>query len=361
MKPFIKWVGGKNKLLPQLLPLFPKKIRTYYEPFMGGGAVFFNLAEEKRFEMAVINDWNADLVETYKVVRDFPTDLIASLRQAQDEYREDPKEVFDRWRRPSGTFDALIAASPLHRATRFIFLNKTCFNGLHRVNKKGEFNTPWGQNPKAGILDEAVIQACSKALSGPVTIRQGDFEAAVEGAVEGDCVYFDPPYVPLNVTSSFTSYTSEGFGKPEQERLGRLVRSLMDRGVSVIVSNSAAPLVRDIYAGLEIHEIDAARSINSKGDGRGKIKELAIVSRQAITNEEPEAKPMRVVVTVRSSRRTSAPQDWQTQVMAVPGVEPIDVSDGLLRLNVTHEAMCRLQGTFGSFAFIELDLKHAHA
>lgn len=361
MKPFIKWVGGKGKLLSQLLPLFPKKIRTYYEPFIGGGAVFFSLAEEKRFERAVINDWNADLVNTYKTVRDFPEDLLSALADLQSSYKTDPASLFEYWRRPNETLKKLLEDSPLFRACRFIFLNKTAFNGLYRVNKKGEFNAPWGKYENPKIHDEPTLRACSTALAEFVTILRGDFEAAVQDAREGDCVYFDPPYVPLNVTSSFTSYTSEGFGKEEQERLARVVRDLMSRGVSVLVSNSSAPLVRDLYKGLEIQEIDAPRAINSKGGGRGKIKELVVLGRSELIYDDSPPKPHVVEMTIRRDRKDTVPEDWHQHVLSMEGVTMISVDDGILQVYATTEALCRLQAGFGSFVRVNLPVPHVPA
>lgn len=279
MKPFIKWVGGKSKLIPQLLPLFPEKMATYYEPFLGGGAVFFHLAETQRFDRAVINDWNTWLVETYRVVRDFPTELLQQLQSIQDHYYQNPERVFKEWRNPDDIRQRLLDEDPILRAARFVCLNKTAFNGLFRVNKKGQFNTPWNKNPKSKICDASALTPCSEALGKFVTILQGDFETAVAEAVPGDCVYFDPPYVPLNVTSNFASYTAEGFGIAEQERLAKLVRALKDKGVYVVLSNSSAPIVYDLYKGLDIHEIDAPRAINSKGDRRGNIKEVVVVAK----------------------------------------------------------------------------------
>lgn len=285
MKPFVKWVGGKTKLLGQLLPLFPKKIGTYYEPFLGGGAPFWSLSSQGQFERACLSDWNDELMATYRVVRDFPEDLINRLEQLQTQYKLDPPGVFELWRDPQATLK-LQQGNPVLRAARMIFLNKTCFNGLYRVNQKGQFNASWGKNPNPLICDPDNIRACSVALNRHVTLGTGDFEAAVATAQAGDAVYFDPPYVPLSVTSSFTGYTADGFGQKEQKRLALLVRSLMDRGVAVIASNSSSPLVREMYAGLEIHEVNAARSVNVKGDGRGPVKELVIVGRKAAVVSE---------------------------------------------------------------------------
>lgn len=281
MKPFVKWTGGKTKLLGQLAPLFPKRVGTYYEPFVGGGALFWHFAETKRFDRAVVNDWNQDLIETYKVVRDFPDDLVKRLESLAKQYPEGPLSIFTCWQRPDTVMQRLLEDDPILRATRLIFLIKTCFNGLYRVNKKGEFNTSWGKNPKANICDEPTLRECSEVLQQFVRIMSGDFAAAVADAKDGDAVYFDPPYVPLSATSNFTSYTSDGFTFEDQKRLAQLVRDLMDKGVAVVASNSDTPVVRELYQGLEIREVQAPRSINVKGDGRGLVGELVIVGRKA--------------------------------------------------------------------------------
>lgn len=276
-KPFIKWAGGKTKLLPTLLDIFPPKVHGYYEPFMGGAAVFYAMTAAGRYERAFLNDWNKDLVNVYRVVRDFPEELMAFLRSREQSYEAAPKTMYEAYRNPNEVL-ADLWKGPVERAGRFIFLNKSCFNGLYRVNKKGKFNVPWGKKLKVTSFDEANIRACSEALNGTIRLGEGDFEAAVETAQPGDLVYFDPPYVPLNPMANFTSYTEVGFGLAEQQRLARLYRQLSDRGVSVVLSNSDTPLVRDLYQGFEMHEIQVTRAINSKGDGRGAVGELIVVS-----------------------------------------------------------------------------------
>lgn len=267
-KPFLKWVGGKTQLLGQLLSLFPRQIETYYEPFLGGGAVFFALANQKRFKRAVINDWNQELVDTYRAVRDFPTDLIQQLGKLKYS-----REIFFELRnlRPE-------QFSPVRRAARMIYLNKTGFNGLYRVNRDGRFNVPFGKHAKTPkVFDENTLLGCSRALQRFVSIESTDFEMAVEWAAKGDVVYFDPPYVPANPTSNFTSYTKDGFGLVEQQRLARLCRTLVTRGVKVLASNSDTELVRELYSGFELVEVRARRSINSNPKRRGPVGELVIV------------------------------------------------------------------------------------
>lgn len=267
-KPFLKWAGGKTQIIGHIFEHFPRTVGTYYEPFLGGGAVFFALANERGFERAVLNDCNQELMDCYRVVRDFPQDLMKQL----DRYKYDAK-LFARLRaqKPANL-------APVHRAARMIYLNKNGFNGLYRVNRKGEFNVPFGtfKSPPR-TYDLMNITACSAALSHFVDIQNTDFEASVSRARAGDLIYFDPPYVPASPTSSFTSYTSGGFGLKEQERLATLCRTLADRGAWVVASNSDTPMVRQLYRGFRIIPLQARRSINSKGDKRGHVGEVLIL------------------------------------------------------------------------------------
>lgn len=283
-QPLVKWVGGKRKLAPKLLSLFPRTIGTYYEPFTGGGAVFFALAAETphRFDSVVLNDWNFELADMYRVVRDTPNRLIVALREMVN-----TPEFFAQMRAKSPK-----DLKPVDRVARLIYLNKTCFNGLFRMNKAGQFNAPFGKYENPNICDEENIHACHVVLNGKVTVRNGDFSDAVTDAKPGDCVYFDPPYVPLTPTSNFTSYTSDGFGLKDQQRLALLVRQLAERGVHAYVSNSDTPLVRELYQGFELVEVQMKRNINSKGDGRGAVGELIVVgSRTTIPQTVVESAP----------------------------------------------------------------------
>lgn len=266
-KPFIKWVGGKRKLLPELLKSVPTVFGTYYEPFLGGGALFFALNRER----AVLSDTNWDLIRAYTYVRDNVEALIKALlclERSKETYLElrakDPSQLSDG------------AA-----AVRFIYLLKCGFNGIWRVNKSGKYNVPFGEN-KGEICDAPALRAASRALQ-RVTIRCDEFDNTVEvseisRARRGDLVYFDPPYVPLTATSNFTSYSAAGFGDAEQVRLRDCARRLKDKGVYVLLSNSAAPRVRELYASsdFKIREVLAPRSVSCKGDKRGKITELLI-------------------------------------------------------------------------------------
>jgi DNA adenine methylase len=263
-QPFVKWAGGKRQLLPDLLRHAPPTFRRYYEPFVGAGALFFALRPER----AVLADVNERLVRTYCGVRDDVEGVIALL--AQYKKRHDEKFFYALREREidSGT-DVEVAAW-------FIYLNKTGFNGLYRVNSKNRFNVPFGRYDEPKILNAARLRACSAALAG-VEIRLCDFAKAVRGAKRGDFVYFDPPYVPLSKTSSFTSYTSGGFDEEAQVRLRDTARALKRRGVHVLLSNSSAPDVRALYAdGFEILEVSARRAVNSKASARGAITELVM-------------------------------------------------------------------------------------
>lgn len=268
-RPFLKFAGGKTALLPEILPRLPAKIGTYYEPFVGGGAVFFALATEGRFERAVIVDSNEELMNVYSVIQQIPDSLMDFLKRgfAQNEksyYKiraQDPNE--------------LVA---LARAARTIYLNKVGFNGLYRVNRKGVFNVPWGRQENRTLFEEENILACSAALKN-VTLAVLDFEYTARLAKRGDVVYMDPPYIPLSETSNFTSYTGGGFGLKEQERLRNVAKALDKRGVHALLSNADTPLTRKLYRGFKIESVQAPRRVNSKGGKRGNVGELLISGR----------------------------------------------------------------------------------
>jgi len=261
-RPFLKWAGGKRQLLADLRSHVPRSHGRYFEPFVGGGALFF----AHRRTDAVLADVNARLIRTYKGVRDDVESVIRLLKK----YPHDPK-FFYRFREAD-----IDSRSDVDVAAWFIYLNKTAFNGLYRVNRSNRFNVPFGRYENPTICDEGNLRACSAALAG-VDLVVEDFEAVVTNAKKGDFVYFDPPYVPLSATSSFTSYTSHGFGVTEQMRLRDTARTLKKRGVHVLLSNSSAPLVRDLYEdGFHVMEVSATRLVNSKAAARGAIPELLI-------------------------------------------------------------------------------------
>jgi len=262
-RPFVKWAGGKTGLLGEILPRLPAKINTYYEPFVGGGAVFFALAAEGRFKKAVLGDDNVELIETYHSIKEDTDGLVRRLKAHAIKHSE---VYFYKIRADRGS----------HLAARFIYLNKTGFNGLYRVNRKGLFNVPFGRYSNPTICDEENLRAASAVLQG-VGLLPGDFERSTMRAMRGDTVYFDPPYVPLSDTAAFTAYTKGGFGAGAQERLRDVARKLADRGVHVLLSNSDTPEVRKLYKGFKLVKVEARRAINSKGGKRGPVGELLIL------------------------------------------------------------------------------------
>ena len=276
-KPFISWAGGKRGLLKQILPLLPKDFKNYHEPFLGGGAVFFELYSlgYLKDKEVYLSDINSELINTYKVVRDNPIDLISNL----EKYKEKHSKDFYYEIRALDREEDFLKLSELERATRFIYLNKTCFNGLYRVNKKGYFNTPIGTCKSLNIIDNKdVILNASKALQN-VTIINQSFEKVIVNSNKDDLVYFDPPYYPLNKTSSFTSYDTNCFLEKEQYLLYEVFDILSITGLKVMLSNSNTAFIKDLYKKYNINYVTANRFINSKGSGRGKIKEVIIRSK----------------------------------------------------------------------------------
>ena len=272
-KPFVKWVGGKRQLLPHLRQLIPYDClnagASYFEPFVGGGALFFDTFPHLHAGHGHIflSDTNTRLIATYRAIKNDPEAVIDLLRQYPYE-----REFFNgiRAQEIDGQEDVKVAAW-------FIYLNHTCFNGLYRVNKNGQFNAPFGKYTNPTICDADNIRACSRALTG-TTLLSLDFVEMCMNAKSGDFCYFDPPYVPLTVTSSFTSYTQDGFGLKDHERLRDTAVRLKEAGVHVVVSNSNSPIVRELYEnrGFLLEEVQARRSVNSNAEKRGNISELLI-------------------------------------------------------------------------------------
>ncbi len=266
-RPFIKWVGGKTQLLPELVKRVPKTMDRYYEPFLGGGALFFRLQPEQ----AILTDINSDLVSLYRVIRD----SVEALIEDMDQHVYD-KDYFYRLRSVDRT-SAYKTWTDVQRASRLIYLNKTCYNGLYRVNSKGQFNVPFGRYTNPTILNADNLRACSRALQG-TAIALTDFRAVSDAAQPGDFVYFDPPYAPLSATANFTGYTKDGFDRDMQYALRDLCRDLDRAGVQFMVSNSSAPLVLDLYDEFTVDLVYATRLINSKAGGRGKIPEVLVTN-----------------------------------------------------------------------------------
>lgn len=265
--PVIKWAGGKRRLLAEILARTPETIETYYEPFCGGAAVFFALVGYKRFKKAVLNDLNKELIGTYRVIQESTVhDLIALLKT----YPHD-RDFYNQLRLvpPHET------ESPVHMAARFLYLNRTSYNGLYRVNKSGQFNAPFGRYDNPRICDPELLLRAQEALQG-VELTSDDFDMVAARAVEGDFVYFDPPYLPLSETANFTSYTSNGFGYHDHQRLMVAMASLRDRKVRALLSNSDTPAIRTLFEGFQVDQVTAPRSINSNGAKRGNIGELLV-------------------------------------------------------------------------------------
>jgi DNA adenine methylase len=266
-RPFVKWAGGKSQLLSHLRHYLPARFNRYWEPFLGGGAFFFSTAPVS----AVLSDINEDLIATYKVVQGNVEALIAELQEHR--YEREYFYSVRNWDRQEGFHES----SAVKRAGRFVYLNRTCFNGLHRVNSRGYFNVPFGRYSNPKIVDAENLRRCSKALKN-ADIRLASYLSIESEVEQGDLVYFDPPYVPISVTSSFTSYTKDGFGFEDQIALRDMCLRLADRGVFVLLSNSASPFVEALYDGFTIHRVGAARAINSKAHKRGPVDELIITS-----------------------------------------------------------------------------------
>ena len=272
-KPFVKWVGGKRQLLRQFreLGLYPPEdfnpiTNTYYEPFVGGGAVFFDLLPKN----AELSDLNNELVITYNVIKNNVDELIQSLQ----------KHIYDKEYYLEVRAKKIGDLSDVEVASRFIFLNRTGFNGLYRVNKSGQFNVPFGRYNNPVICDEDNLRRVSDALQ-DVTITHHDYKNVLKTAKSGDFIYLDPPYYPINATSSFTSYTAEGFLEKEQTELRDTFVKLHKKGCFVMLSNSDTPFINDLYSGLDgitINRITAGRAINSKASGRGKITEVLVTN-----------------------------------------------------------------------------------
>jgi len=266
-RPILKWAGGKSSLLDLILPLLPAKINTYYEPFVGGAAVFFKLASEKRFERAVLSDRNPELINVYQAVQEDVGNLIDKLAYHEDCHDE---EYYYEVRKDDPSL-------PVERAARFIYLNKTCFNGLHRVNRTGKFNVPFGHRKNPTICDHENLIAASLALQG-VKLEVGDFESLCREAEPGDSVYLDPPYIPLTATSNFTAYCQHPFTMKDQERLASVFASLAACGVCAVLSNSSAEEARKLYAAFRVQTVPVRRSINSKAKARGPVYEILVSS-----------------------------------------------------------------------------------
>jgi len=261
----IKWAGGKARLLHVIMKHVPKEFNRYYEPFVGGGALFFALQHQN----SVLSDSNGELMNMFTQIRDNLSELIETLSK----YPISNESFYYEMR-------ALVPVelSPLIRACRFLYLNKTCFNGLYRTNRSGQMNTPWGKAKAPNVCDKGTLKVCSKALQG-VALDASYFQKSLmsRNAEEGDFIYLDPPYVPISDTS-FVGYSKKGFSMEDHELLASIFEEKAGKGVQMMLSNADVPWVRERYKEFKLIEVQAPRSINSKGSGRGKVGELLIKS-----------------------------------------------------------------------------------
>ena len=288
-KPFVKWVGGKSQLLNEIRRKYPQNIEKYCEPFVGGGAVLFDILQKFQPKKVLINDINKELINTYYQVKNNCEDLISQLNELQEKYKglalEEKKKLFYEKR---NRFNELKVneneVENLEKATLFIFLNKTCFNGLYRVNSKGFFNVPFNNAKNPLICDEDNLRSCSYLLQN-VTLKVGDYKECDSFIDEMTFVYIDPPYRPLTQTAAFTSYSENQFSDKEQIELAQFIEKLSTNGATVVASNSDPKnsdendnFFDELYADFEIERVFASRMVNSKGNGRGVIKELLIAN-----------------------------------------------------------------------------------
>ena len=269
LSPILKWVGGKRQLLSEIIPLIDESCDNYVEPFIGGGAVLFRLQPKK----AIINDYNTELINVYRTVRDDLNGLLALLKEhekynSSDYYYE--VRALDR----TPDFDKM---SNLERAARIIYLNKTCYNGLYRVNSLGQFNSPYGKYKNPNIVNEVVLRAISKYLNiNEISIRSGDYKDVLNDIEKNSFVYLDPPYMPISSSSSFTGYTEGGFGYDKQVELKEECDKLNSKGVHFLQSNSDCEEIRELYKDYRIKVVKAKRAINSDAKKRGQINEVLI-------------------------------------------------------------------------------------
>lgn len=285
-EPFVKWAGGKSQLLKVFNTLYPRWFKTYYEPFLGGGAVFFDLYAKGKISRAVLSDLNADLMNLWAAIRENVDELINQLEALRRKVSD--RAFYYERRREFNSIklrENFLDEPDVRKASLLIFLNKTCYNGLYRVNAKGEFNVPFGRYRNPQLFDEANLRAVHQALKDRDRIRLlcTDFQNAVKNAEKGDFIYFDPPYQPLGKTANFTEYTAGGFGPGEQKRLAEVFRNMDERGCFLMLSNSSKreflePLYNPYFEKGYVLEVKAARAISSVGSKRGPVKEFVIMN-----------------------------------------------------------------------------------
>ncbi len=267
LSPVLKWVGGKRQLLNEIIPMIPSNCSTYVEPFIGCGAVLFEFQPKK----AIINDYNSELVNVYTVIKDHPEELIKELQFHKDNNTGEHFYMVREYDRKTEFFSQM---TDVQKAARIIYLNKTCYNGLYRVNSAGQFNSPYGKYKNPNIVNEHVIRAMSKYFNdNAITIKNGDYKEVLKGLRKGAIVYLDPPYMPISTSSSFTGYTENGFNADKQRELKKECDKLSKKGIKFLQSNSDCEFIRELYKDYNIRIIKAKRSINSKGNSRGEINE----------------------------------------------------------------------------------------
>lgn len=281
LQPFVKWVGGKRQLLPEITKLInsARKFDSYYEPFLGGGAVFLNLQPEN----AILNDQNSELINAYQVIQSSPNELISELSRMKN-----TEDEFYRIRSLDRSEDYQYLSS-VKKAARMIYLNKTCFNGLYRVNRSGYFNASFGKYSTPNIVEkEKLIQLSAYFNDKNIHFQNGDFSESLRSANVDSLVYLDPPYLPVSKTANFTGYTSSGFDIREQIRIRNQCHQLHEKGAQFILSNSNNPQIYELYSHFHIKTVFARRSINSNGQDRGSVKEVLITNIRPVSNSTIE-------------------------------------------------------------------------
>ncbi len=275
VKPVLKWAGGKRQLLEEIIACIPDFSGTYYEPFVGGGAVWLNMLPKK----AVINDYNSELIDLYQTIKASPDTLINLLEEHNDLYKDKGKEYYYFVRSWDRDIDKYLSLSTAEKVARTIFLNRTCFNGLFRVNRSGFFNTPIGRYTNPEIVGAENIRRLSKYLnSNKIKFSCGDFSRCIMGAQKNDFIYLDPPYYPTSATSSFTDYTLTGFGEGDQVRLKKICDRLNKRGILFLQSNSDCEFIRNLYSEYYIKKVSVRRAINSNKARRSNMHEVLIAN-----------------------------------------------------------------------------------
>ena len=269
LSPVVKWVGGKRQLLDDIIPLVPDHFSTYVEPFVGGGALLFELQPKK----AIVNDLNHELINLYNVIKNNPKELLLLL----EEHELNNSEEYFYQIRALDRSESYNEMSNIEKAARIIYLNKKCYNGLFRVNQSGQFNSPYGKYKNPNIVNKPVVLAMANYFqNNNITLLNGDYKMALKNLRKGAFVYFDPPYMPISSSSSFTGYTENGFDKKQQIELKEECDKLNSRGIKFLLSNSDHPFIRDLYKDYEIITVKAKRSINSNSSKRGEINEVLV-------------------------------------------------------------------------------------